>query len=301
MTVRDITILGCASQMPTRLRNHGAYLVRWNTEGLLFDPGEGTQRQFIFANIAPTCVTRIFISHFHGDHCLGLGSMLLRLNLDKVQHPIHCYFPASGKAYFDRLRFSSIYHEVIRVVEHPIAKPGVVEEGPFRIEAEFLSHGGIDNIGWRISERDTRKWDKKKLLDFGVEGPKVKEIERNGYVDISGKRVAIDDVSCIRKGDVLSVAIDTLPCPELLRLAEGAKLFLCESTYLDRHKDLAKEHNHLTASQAAEAAKKANVEQLILTHFSARYQDLSEFEEEARRIFPNTLVADDLKQFPFLR
>lgn len=299
MTVRDLTILGCASQQPTRLRNHGAYLVRWNNEGLLFDPGEGTQRQFIFANIAPTCVTRIFISHFHGDHCLGLGSMLMRLNLDKVQHPIHCYFPASGKVYFDRLRFSSIYHEVIKVIEHPIEKSGLVEEGAFRIEAEFLSHGGIDNIGWRITEPDTRKFDKEKLSHLGVDGPLVKEIERKGSVTVAGKMVRLDEVSHVRKGDVLSVAIDTVPCPEVVRLAKGAKLFLCESTYLDRHKDLAREHHHLTAHQAAEMAKEAGAQQLVLTHFSARYQDLSEFAIEAKRTFPNTLIADDLKQFPF--
>lgn len=97
MSYRGLTILGCSSQQPTRHRNHGAYLLRWNGEGLLFDPGEGTQRQFIYANIAPTVVSRIFISHFHGDHCLGLGSMLMRLNLDRVLHPIHCYYPASGK------------------------------------------------------------------------------------------------------------------------------------------------------------------------------------------------------------
>ena len=96
MSVRELVILGCSSQQPTRFRNHGAYLLRWNNEGMLFDPGEGTQRQLIFANVAPPCITRIFISHFHGDHCLGLGSMLMRLNLDKVTHPIHCYYPASG-------------------------------------------------------------------------------------------------------------------------------------------------------------------------------------------------------------
>ncbi len=124
MSVRDIVILGCSSQQPTRFRNHGAYLLRWNDEGLLFDPGEGTQRQFIFAEIAPPIVTRIFISHFHGDHCLGLGSMLMRLNLDKVTHPIHCYYPASGKKYFDRLRYCCIYRENIHVVEHPGQKSG---------------------------------------------------------------------------------------------------------------------------------------------------------------------------------
>src|ERR1700733_8862003 len=142
MSVRDIVILGCSSQQPTRNRNHGAYLVRWNDEGLLVDPGEGTQRQFIFANVAPTCVNRIFVSHFHGDHCLGLGSMLMRLNLDKVAHPIHCYYPASGKKYFDRLRYGTIYHETIEVIEHPVSAPGLVDDdGRFRIEAVFLEHG----------------------------------------------------------------------------------------------------------------------------------------------------------------
>ena len=109
------------------------------------DPGEGTQRQFIFADVAPTCVTRILITHFHGDHCLGLGSMLMRLNLDKVKHPIHCYYPASGKVYFDRLRYSTMYHEQIEVIEHPVFEDGVVhDDGEFVIEAKFLAHG-VDN------------------------------------------------------------------------------------------------------------------------------------------------------------
>src|SRR5271167_3366870 len=127
MSTRDLIILGCASQQPTRTRNHGAYLVRWNDEGFLFDPGEGTQRQFIFAEIAPPTVTRIFVSHFHGDHCLGLGSMLMRLNLDKVTHPIHCYYPASGKIFFDRLRFAAAYHDHLHLIEHPIDKEGIVD------------------------------------------------------------------------------------------------------------------------------------------------------------------------------
>ncbi len=299
MSVRDLTILGCSSQQPTRYRNHGAYLVRWNGEGFLFDPGEGTQRQFIFANVAPTCVTRIFISHFHGDHCLGLGSMLMRLNLDKVTHPIHCYYPASGKVYFDRLRFGTMYHEMIHVVEHPIDKEGVVEIGPgFTIEAYFLEHG-VDNLGWRIQESDSRKFDPNKLKDHGVKGPAVKDLERSGKLLIDGTWVSLDDVSTVRRGDILSVAIDTLPCPNLLKIAKNAKLFLCESTYLDEHKQLAKEHYHLTAKQAAEIAKQASVKELILTHFSARYQDLEAFQKEAQSVFPNTIIAEDLKQIPF--
>ena len=160
MSVKDIIILGCSSQQPTRYRNHGAYLIRWNDEGLLFDPGEGTQRQFIFANIRPTVVSKIFISHFHGDHCLGFGSMIMRLNLDKVSHQIDCYYPKSGKKNFDALRYGCLYHEVINVQEHPIAKDGIVQkDDKFTIEAKFLEHG-VDTLGYRITEADKLKFKK---------------------------------------------------------------------------------------------------------------------------------------------
>ncbi|MEN9343950.1 MAG: ribonuclease [Chlamydiota bacterium] len=299
MTVRDLTILGCSSQQPTRTRNHGAYLFRWRGMGLLVDPGEGTQRQFIFANIPPTCVHKIFVSHFHGDHCLGLGSMLMRLNLDKVTHPVHCYYPASGKAYFDRLRHGTIYHQMIEIIEHPIAEEGVIEEGEtFRIEAKFLKHG-VDTLGWRITEKDSRKFDRQKLEAFGIKGPMVRLLEKKGVLHVGDRAVKIDDVSCVRKGDSVAIVIDTLPCRAALDLAQGAKLFLCESTYLDAQRDLAKEYHHLTASQAAEMARQAEAELLILTHFSARYREVMEFEAEARRIFPNTFAAEDLKVFSF--
>jgi ribonuclease Z len=299
MTVRDLTILGCSSQQPTRYRNHGAYLLRWNDEGLLFDPGEGTQRQFIFANIAPTVVSRIFISHFHGDHCLGLGSILMRLNLDNVSHLIHCYYPASGKKYFDRLRYGSIYHERIKVVEHPVSQAGLVEDdGRFRIEAAFLEHG-VENIGWRVTEPNTRKFDNDKLAYYGVKGPFVKEIQEKGSIVINGQTVTLDQVSWVRQGDVFAIVIDTVPCQSAIDIARDASLLICESTYLEEHQELARLHHHLTARQAASIAKKAEAKQLILTHFSARYQNLKAFEQEARTVFPNTYAADDLMTFPF--
>lgn len=298
MSVRDLTILGCSSQQPTRFRNHGAYFFRWNGEGFLFDPGEGTQRQFIFANMAPTGITRILVSHFHGDHCLGLGSILMRLNLDKVTHPIHCYYPASGKKYFDRLRYGTIYHETIHVVEHPVSSEGIVDDdGNFCIEAVFLEHG-VDNIGWRITEKDTRKFDSAKLESKGIRGPLVKELQEKGVVLINGKTVFLDEVSWIRKGDSIAVVIDTRYCQNAIDISRNAILLLCESTYLEEHKELAYKHLHLTARQAATIAKEAHAHQLILTHFSARYQNLKAFEVEARSVFPNTLIADDLLTFP---
>ena len=299
MSVRDLIILGCSSQHPTRNRNHGAYLLRWNNEGFLFDPGEGTQRQFIFAEVAPTTITRIFISHFHGDHCLGLPSILMRLNLDKVTHPIHVYYPASGKKYFDRLRHGTIYHEIINVVEHPVSKAGVVEDdGKFKIEAEFLEHG-VENIGWRITEADTRKFDDQKLKDAGIRGPAVRELIQNGSITIDDKEIKLDDVSWIRKGDSFAVVIDTRYCQKAIDIAKGAKMLLCESTYQEEHAELARKYHHLTAKEAATIAKKAGAEQLILTHFSARYINGKQYVKEAREIFPNTHLAEDFKRFDF--
>lgn len=298
MSVRDLVILGCSSQQPTRLRNHGAYLFRLNGSGILVDPGEGTQRQFIFAGVAPTVVNYILISHFHGDHCLGVGSFLMRLNLDKVTHPIHVFYPASGKKYFDRLRYGTIYHETITVIEHPISEAGVVfQDENFTIEAEWLDHG-TPNLGWRITEPDELKFDKEKLKAYGVKGPAVRDLEKEGSIVLNGKKVELSDVSWIRKGESFAVVLDTRPTPSILKLAKDARLLLSESTYLDSERALAKEYAHMTALQAATLAKEANAHELILTHFSARYLDLTPFEEEARTLFPNSHTADDLKIFP---
>lgn len=299
MSYRGLTILGCSSQQPTRHRNHGAYLLRWNGEGLLFDPGEGTQRQFIYANIAPTVVSRIFISHFHGDHCLGLGSMLMRLNLDRVSHPIHCYYPASGKKYFDRLRYSTIYHETIKVIEHPIDHEGIVEDfGNFRIESRQLDHL-VDTLGWRITEPDTTKFIPEKIKAAGLKGSIMQELINKGQVKVNDTIVHLDDVSYTRKGDSIAVVADSLPCQAIVDLARNARILLCESTYLEEHSHLAKSHYHMTAKQAAEQAKRAEVQQLILTHFSARYNTTEEFVQEAGEIFPNVFAAEEFCSYEF--
>jgi ribonuclease Z len=301
MTVRDLITLGCSSQQPTRFRNHGAYLLRWNNKGFLFDPGEGTQRQFIHADVPPPTVTHILISHFHGDHCLGLGSMLMRLNLDKVKHPIHCYYPASGKRYFDALRYGCIYHEKIQVIEHPVSAEGMVsDEDGFKIEAYFLNHG-VDCIGWRITEADRFKYDPEKLERLGIHGPQVQDFVTKGFVqkEADGPKVYQSEVGYWRRGDTFAYVLDTRYCQNALKIAQGAKMLLCESTYLAAEKELAHEYAHMTTVDAATIAKEANVQELVLTHFSARYPHTGPFLEEAQKIFPNTKVAKDLRRFDF--
>ena len=299
MSEKYLLILGSSSQQPTRKRNHGAYLFRWNEEGLLFDPGEGTQRQFIFANVAPTTVNRIFVSHFHGDHCLGLGSMLMRLNLDKITHPVHVYYPASHQKNYEYLKYGCVYHQTIKIIEHPVSEDGLVEESDkFKIEAFFLDHG-IDSIGWRITEKDKIKFDKDKLKKNNIVGTDVREIEKKGSINIDGKTTKLEDVSWVKKGETISVILDSRYTKKMVECAKDAKILLIESTYLDMHKQFAQEYMHMTAKQAATVAKDANVDQLVLTHFSARYNDLDLFENEAKEIFKNVEIAIDFKKINF--
>lgn len=299
MSADELIILGCSSQQPTRQRNQGAYFFRFNGEGLLFDPGEGTQRQFIHANVAPTAVRRIFVSHFHGDHCLGVGSMLMRLNLDKVTHPVHCYFPASGMKYFERLRFGTIYHNTIEVVEHPIRHSGLVESLPaFDIMSAPLNHG-VENFGYRLKAPDRRRFYKEKLQKHNIRGPMVSELTECGSIKIGEKTVFLEEVTYHCPGKIIAVVIDTRPCEAAVQLAQEADLLLCESTYTERHLHLAKSYQHMTALQAAHIAKEARAKKLVLTHFSARYTDVSEFEREARTVFPESYAADDFRRFEF--
>lgn len=300
MSKRDLTVFGTSSQQPTRFRNHGGYLLFLNGEGFLFDPGEGCQRQYIHANIAPPMTTRIFISHFHGDHCLGVGSMLMRLNLDGVTHPIHCYYPKSGKKYFDRLRFGTMYHDKLTVIEHPIEEEGIIEDdGEFIISAFNLEHG-VDNLAYRIEEKSERKYDKEKLQSLGIRGELMRTLRETGSVLVDGKEIHEEDVSYVRKGDSFIYISDTKMNESLPKMAINATMLLCESTYLHEQKDLAKKHKHMTAKQAGMVAEEANVGTLVLTHYSARYPDIKEFEKEAKSVFSGKVhAAKDLKSYPF--
>jgi len=304
MSERQLMIFGCSSQQVTRQRNHSGYLVRWNGCGFLFDPGEGTQRQFIQANVAPPVVRHIFISHFHGDHCLGLGAMLVRLNLDAVPHVVHCHYPASGQKFFRRLRYSTIYRERIRIEEHPIYPQSsspeqiVWEEDPFTVSATFLDHG-VDTIGWRIQEKSRRRFDGEELQRRGIVGKKVRTLQEEGSIEVDGRHTPLEEVSWMQRGASFTYLADTRPCPQAVHLARRSSLLLSESTYLEEHAKMAQDNYHMTARQAATIAKKAQAKQLVLTHFSARYTSTDPFVREARSIFPRTYAARDLKSFSF--
>ncbi|MFF0696188.1 ribonuclease Z [Streptomyces tendae] len=296
MSVRELVVLGTASQVPTRHRNHNGYLLRWDGEGILFDPGEGTQRQMLRAGVAAHDLNRICVTHFHGDHSLGLAGVIQRINLDRVPHEITAHYPRSGQRFFERLRYATAYRETVALTEAPVAADGPLAVTPaYTLDARRLSHP-VESYGYRLTEPDGRRILPDRLAAHGIKGPDVGRIQRDGSLH----GVPLDEVSEVRRGQRFAFVMDTRLCEGVYALAEGCDLLVIESTFLDEDENLATDHGHLTAGQAARAARDAGVRHLVLTHFSQRYSDPEEFERQARAAgYAGELtVARDLTRVP---
>ncbi|MFI8080384.1 ribonuclease Z [Kitasatospora sp. NPDC086009] len=300
MSQRELVVLGTASQVPTRHRNHNGYLLRWDGEGLLLDPGEGTQRQMLHAGVSATQITRIAVTHFHGDHSLGLAGVIQRINLDRVPHPVDIYFPASGEVYFERLRHATAFHETAVLRPRPIDGPGPLPApgARFALDAVRLSHP-VESFGYRLTEPDGRRLVPERLAALGIAGPDVGRLQHRGAIESGGRRVTLDEVSEFRRGQRFAFVMDTRLCEGVHELAEGADLLVIESTFTDADTRLAEEHGHLTAGQAGKVAAEAGAGTLVLTHFSQRYPDLGQHLADARKHFDGTVVlAEDLARVP---
>ncbi|MFF8091983.1 ribonuclease Z [Streptomyces sp. NPDC016675] len=296
MSVRELVVLGTASQVPTRHRNHNGYLLRWDGEGILFDPGEGTQRQMLRAGVAAHDLNRICVTHFHGDHSLGLAGVIQRVNLDRVPHEVTAHYPRSGQRFFDRLRYATAYRETVALTESPVDTDGPLAVTPvYTLDARRLSHP-VESYGYRLTEPDGLRMLPDRLAAHGIKGPDVGRIQREGSLN----GVPLDEVSEVRRGQRFAFVMDTRLCAGVHALAEDCDLLVIESTFLDEDETLAGDHGHLTAGQAARAARDAGVRHLVLTHFSQRYADPGEFERQARAAgYEGELtVAHDLLRVP---
>lgn len=322
-------MLGTASMVPTRTRNHNGYVLFFDDQTILFDPGEGTQRQMTLAGVSATDLTRIAITHLHGDHSLGLAGVAQRLSGDQVRHTVPISFPASGEEWVRHLLDASAYDHHERVALQPLAFPGTPAtasrggspvvtlprvdgergagsdaNGAPVLTARPLDHR-VDAVGYRLDEPDGVSLDPAALADAGVvPGPAVGRLLRDGVLALDdGRTVRREAVSVPRRGQSMAFVMDTRLCDAVGELADGVDLLVVESTFLHRDADLAARWAHLTCRQAAIVAARTGVRHLVLTHFSQRYRvpdELPEaFEREAREVFDGGLtVAADLDRVP---
>ncbi|MDD5581677.1 MAG: MBL fold metallo-hydrolase [Candidatus Marinimicrobia bacterium] len=293
----ELNILGTASQLPTETRNHGGYFLRWEDQAILFDPGEGIQRQFILGGLSVPSVRIICLSHFHGDHCLGLPGVIQRLALARVPYPIMLIYPQEGEAYLTKLLSCSEFQNDLILQKIPIVKEGVIAQaGKLHIEAVALQHR-IPTYGYRLVKPKGYRFDKEKLQALEISGKSVGILQKNGKLQTPKGIVTQDHVSKEVPPQIFAYVADTAPGNHLKTLMKDADLVLCETTYLKDDAELALQYKHLTTKYAATAAKENEVKYLIATHFSERYGDTNVIEKELRDIFPRSYAAHDFLRY----
>lgn len=303
MSGRELVVLGTASQAPTRARSQTALLLRWDDEAILFDPGEGAQRQMLLAGESPSRLTRVCIGHFHGDHCLGLSGVVQRRRLDGAAAPLRLHYPVWGEPYVHHLLASCAIDTDLHLVHEQVgeglgAAQDTVTASGFELTARALDHT-VPTVGWRLEVPPARHLLPDALAAAGVTGALVAELEQRGRVVVDGRSVVLEEVSELRRGPVFAVVLDTRRCGGAEELADGADLLVCEATYLESEADLARAHGHLTAAGAARLARDCGARRLVLMHYSERYPDERLFAEEAAAVFPDVVAAIDLTRVPF--
>jgi ribonuclease Z len=291
----EITFLGTSCMQPTKERNHPGILITYKGEGLLFDCGEGIQRQLRCAGIKPTVVTKIFITHWHGDHVLGLPGLLQTMSA--AERPegnrVDIYGPRGTKKYMDLSLQTFASKDVLPLEVHEVKKGVILKTEEYSIFSEELVHSA-PCVGFAFVEHDKRKVNMKEVKKLKVpEGPLLGALQRGETVTYNGKKIHPDDVTTLVKGRKVAYATDTRPCDGILRLGKDADVLILESTYLSDLQDKAKEYLHMTAAEAALLANEAQAKKLVLTHFSPRYKKVQDIEEEARAIFDNSIAAHD--------
>ncbi|MBU0959187.1 MAG: ribonuclease Z [Nanoarchaeota archaeon] len=296
MTVK-LTFLGTADQIPSANRNHSALLLTYEGENILVDCGEGTQRQFRKAKINPCKVTRILITHWHGDHVLGLPGLLSTLALSGYNKTLYIYGPKGTEEFVKELLkvfgFKKKYEIKVEEVDGKF-----YETKDFYLEAEKMEHG-IPCNAYNFVKKGTKRIDKKKLKKYKLKhGPHMANLKQGKDIVYEGKRYTAKDLVYNENGKKISFVFDTLDNKRIISFVKDADLFVCESSFDDELKDHAKEHLHMTNVQAAEKAKKANVKKLVLTHLSMRYEkDPKIILNKAKKVFKNTVLARDFDVF----
>lgn len=290
----EITFLGTASAIPSKTRNHPSIAVKGFGEIFLFDCGEGTQRQLNFTNISPMKISKIFISHLHGDHILGIPGLIQSMSFRGRDEELTIYGP-KGLNKIKKCFFNNGFNPVtFRINTIEVEDGTVVETEDYIIKTARTKHN-LKNYSYSIEEKKKPKFLREKAIELGVEvGPDFGKLHNGESVEANGKIVKPEMVlGPPRKGKKLTYSGDSKPCEAMIELAKDSTVLIHEATFLDEDQDKAYENYHSTARQAAEIAKKANVEKLILTHFSNRYTNYKQFKMESREVFKDSKIAHD--------
>ena len=295
MTGLEVVFLGTSSATPTKGRSLPAVAIRREGEVVLMDCGEGTQRSFVEYGLGINREMVILITHLHGDHVNGLLGLLQTMNMSQRGRKLTLVGP---RGLFDWIKVSmKMLHIGLSFdLQYVVAKPGLVlRRDAYRIKCARANHS-IE--AWSFVFEETPRpgqFDSKKAAALGVpEGKKWSALQHGRSVVVGGRKVRPGEVlGPMRQGRSIGYSGDTRPSASLARFFSGVDLLIFDSTFAARDADKAVERKHSTSVEAAQLAKKAGAKRLALTHFSARYRNVSALVRQARDVFPETFAASD--------
>lgn len=303
----QIIFLGTSSGVPTRSRNVSGVALRLpqRAEFWLFDCGEGTQHQILRSDLKISQLTRIFITHMHGDHIFGLMGLLASVGLAGNPHRIDIYGPPGLSDYLQACQRYSYTHFSYPIKVHKI-QPGVIyEDEEYQVSCSRLHHR-ITAFGYRITEKDRPgQFNVEKARALGIpSGPIYGQLKRGEIVTLPDGRVFNGAEFCgpPQVGRKVVYCTDTIYCENAVELSRQADVLIHEATFSHKDAQMAIERLHSTSTMAAQVALNAGVKQLLITHFSPRYGPgneivLDDLLQEARAIFPNTDMAYDFMSY----
>ncbi len=289
--------MGTGAAVPSSQRSLPAVLLQRSNEQILFDCGEAAQRQMLLAKVSLHKKIGIFITHMHGDHVLGLPGLLQTMALMDRKKPVRIFGPVGLSHFLECLKETLQFQLTFDVSVQEVTDDGLLlDEAEYAVTAASSNHA-VTSFSYAFTEKPRPGvFHPEKAQALGVpKGEAWGRLQRgDSYRFPDGRVVKREDVTGpIRRGRKIVYTGDTRPFSEFSIFAADADLVIHEATFDDSLVEKAEEDGHSTPSQAAAEARAANAKQLVLTHISARYSDTALFLEQAKKIFPNTVVAQD--------
>jgi len=299
MTQLSIIFLGTGGSWPTVKRNVSAVAIKRGSEIILFDCGEGTQRQFQKSKLSYMQISKLFITHFHGDHFLGIPGLVQTMQLNDRSKPLHIYGPEGMIKLTSQLLSLGYFRPRYKIIAHEINGGDVLEFDEYFVKVLTVCHG-IPALAYALEEKmRPGKFNKPKALKIGIpEGPLFSKLQHGKAIILDdGRKITPDMIlGTPRKGRKIVISGDTKQCKSMIDFSKDADVLIHDSTFESELEDVAEKYGHATARQSAEIAKKAKVKKLFLTHISPRYLDHHALEKDARSVFKNSFVPKDFQE-----
>jgi len=290
-----LTFLGTSGAIPTAKRNHTSIHLNYGAENILVDCGEGTQRQFRKAKLNPCKITKILITHWHGDHVLGLPGLLQTLAFSEYPKNLTIYGPIGTKKFLKNMFDTFVFVNKVKMKVVEVSSGKFFENEDFYLESKEMVHNVPCNA-YNFVKKGELRIDKKKLKKAKLpNGPLLKDLKQGKNISYEGKKFLAKDLTFKENSIKVSFILDTKLNKNIVPFVKNSNVLVCEAAFEHGKENLAKRRYHLTSKQAAEIAKKAGVKRLVLTHISQRYEKkLESVLKEATKMFKKSSLVDDL-------